>query len=144
MLTASDPVIPVFVVETPGVEVRGIVQRVLWNLQTARKSIERRRGQRTAYPYPLRLWPACDCHIAQDGSLEPIGEGTIVMGKHLSTGGLDFYTREPLADRKVVVSLDNGEASSVQVLLELTWCRFGGHGMYVNGGRFVRALGGKP
>ena len=62
------------------------------------------------------------------------------MGKHLSTGGLDFYTREPIVDRKVVIGLECGNGQTIQVLTELTWCRFGGHGMYVNGGRFLRAL----
>ncbi len=142
MLTATDPIAPACVPETLGVEMRGIVHRVLWYLQTTHKCAERRRGQRHAYPYPLRIWPAGACSTSRDGSIETVGEGSIVMGKHLSTGGLDFYTREPIADRKVVVSLDDGDAQSIQVLAELTWCRFGGHGMYLNGGRFLRALGG--
>jgi hypothetical protein len=78
-----------------------------------------------------------------DGSLEVVGEGTIVMGKHIATGGLDFYTSEPIADRKVVISFENG-GPSIKVLVELTWCQFGGHGMYLNGGRFLRALDNKP
>jgi hypothetical protein len=143
MLTATDPAAQAFVVEKPSVELRGIVRRVLWNLQTPHKCVERRRAQRHAYPYPLQVWPASACHTSPDGSMDPVGEGTTVMGKHISTGGVDFYTREPIADRNVVVSLDGDDGQAVQVLVELTWCRFGGHGMYVNGGRFVRALGGR-
>lgn len=143
MLTAIDPVMQAFVVETPHVELRGIVQRVLWNLQSSHKCAERRRAQRHAYPYPLRIWPASACRTSLDGSIDPVGEGTTVMGKHISAGGLDFYTREPIADRKVVVSLNSDDGRPVQVLVDLTWCRFGGHGMYVNGGRFVRALDGR-
>jgi len=79
-----------------------------------------------------------------DGSLEVVGEGTIVMGKHIASGGLDFYTSEPIADRKVVISFQNGDVAPIHVLLELTWCQFGGHGMYLNGGRFLRALENKP
>lgn len=142
MLTATDPTAPERVAETPGVEMRGIVHRVLWYLQTTHKCAERRRAQRHAYPYPLRIWPASACRVSRDGSLETVGEGSIVIGKHLSTGGLDFYTREPIADRKVVVSLDDGDVQSIQVLTELTWCRFSGQGMYLNGGRFLRPLGG--
>jgi len=143
MLTAPDPVVETLAVEVPGMEVRGVVQRALWYLRTSHRCVERRRGQRHAYPYPLRIWPAEACRVAGDGSCEPVGEGTIVMGKHLSTGGLDFYTGTPIADRQVVVSLHEGDAEPIQVLVELTWCRFGGHGMYVNGGRFIRALNSK-
>ncbi|MDP6553618.1 MAG: hypothetical protein QGG71_03065 [Pirellulaceae bacterium] len=144
MLTATDPTVHGFIVETPSVEVRGIVQRVLWNLQTSHSCVERRRAQRHAYPYPLRLWLANACCMSIDGSIEAVGEGTVVMGKHLATGGLDFYTPQPIADRKVVVSFDSEGDSPIQVLVELTWCRFGGYGMYLNGGRFLRALSAKP
>jgi len=131
------------VFETPGVELRGIVDRVLWNLKTSHSCVERRRVQRHAYPYPLRLWSADACHIAMDGTIEIVGEGTIVMGRHVATGGLDFYTSEPVADRKVVISFDNEGTTPILVLVELTWCQFGGHGMYLNGGRFLRALDDK-
>jgi len=75
-----------------------------------------------------------------DGSIDIAGEGTIVMGRHIATGGLDFYSPEPIADRKVVISFDCEGDAPVQVLLELTWCQFGGHGLYLNGGRFLRVL----
>jgi hypothetical protein len=45
----------------------------------------------------LRLWSADAFHTAIDGSIKVVGEGTIVMGKHIATGGLDFYTSEPIA-----------------------------------------------
>lgn len=144
MLTGNDPAVEAMVAETHGVEVRGIVERVLWNLQTSYRLVERRRTQRHAYPYPLRLWSASACRISRDGSVETVGEGTVVLGKHISTGGLDFYSTEPITDRKVVVSLDVADVPPTQVLVELTWCRFGGHGMYLNGGRFLRALEEKP
>jgi len=120
-------------------DVQGILQRVLWNLQTSRKHVERRRAQRHAYPYPLRIWPANACNVSKDGTIETRGEGTTVMGKHLSVGGLDFYTQKPVTDRKVMVGLDGDGGPMIQILVELTWCRFGGHGMYINGGRFIRS-----
>jgi len=132
------------VAETPSVELRRIVDRVLWNLKTSHRCVERRRAQRHAYPYPLRLWVSNECRTASDGSIEVIGEGTVVMGRHLATGGLDFYTNEPIADRKVVVSFDSEGVAPIQVFVELTWCQFGGHGMYLNGGRFLRALNDSP
>lgn len=139
-LSAIDSVISTPVIEPSGIQLRGLVQQVLWNLQSSRTSVERRRSQRHAYPYPLRIWPGHVCRTSLAGILETVGEGTVVMGKHLSAGGLDFYTREPMADRRVVVSLDGGDGQLVKVLTELTWCRFGGHGMYINGGRFVRTI----
>ena len=139
MHTAIDPAVMSLVNGTSDVEVRGIVRRVLWNLQSSRKYVERRRGQRHAYPYPLQIWPAGGCRISKDGSIEALGQSTVVMGKHLSAGGLDFYSPGPIADRQIVACLDGGE-QPMHVLLDLTWCQFGGHGVYVNGGRFVRAL----
>jgi len=138
MLTATDSTVDTFVVVTPDVQVRGMVQQVLWNLQSSNKYVERRRAQRHAYPYPLRIWPAREC--LKGDSLETASDGTVVMGKHLSAGGVDFYTHEPIADRRIVVSLEHGDSQPFYVLTELTWCRFGGHGMYLNGGRFLRAL----
>ena len=140
-LIENEPAVEALVDEMYGVEVRVIVERVLWNLQTSNRRVERRRTQRHAYPYPLRIWPERACRMSKDGSIVTVGEGTVVMGKHISTGGLDFYSTGPITDRKVVVCLDVVDVPpTTQVLVELTWCRFGGHGMYLNGGRFLHAL----
>ena len=92
----------------------------------------------------MKIWPAENCQANGKGDVRPVGDGVVVMGKHLSIGGVDFYSREPIADRRVIVSLNNGDGHETQVLLELTWCRFGGHGMYVKGGRFIRVLTDGP
>ncbi len=139
MLSAAEPVVSAFVLEAPGGHVQKVVQHLLRTVQSPQNYVERRRAQRHAYPYPLRLWLARACQISAN-VVQTVGGGDIVMGKHLSTGGLDFYSPEPIVDRRVVISLEAGHAQPVQMLTELTWCRFGGHGMYVNGGRFLRLL----
>jgi hypothetical protein len=66
-----------------------------------------------------------------------VGQTLVVIGKHLSEHGLDFYHRQPVPQRRVIASLDGGSAGWVGLLLELNWCRFTRHGWYDNGGRFV-------
>jgi hypothetical protein len=74
--------------------------------------------------------------LAYDGRPEP-GRSFIVVGKHLSDGGLDFYHREPLADRKLIASFECGRDRRVGFVLDLTWCRFNRHGWYEQGGKFI-------
>lgn len=96
-----------------------------------RKGSERRRETRHPYPYPVHLTPV-------DDHGQPIlVEALTVLGKHLSNHGLDFYHRHPLAWQRVIASLPSGENRWVAFLMELTWCRFGQHGWYDNGGRFL-------
>lgn len=106
------------------------VRQALAAAQSGRPGLERRREARYPYPYPVYLTPVIDDVPAAERTI-------VVIGKHLSEHGLDFYHREPLADRQVIASLDGGAAGWVGMLLELTWCRFSRHGWYDNGGRFV-------
>ena len=140
MSTATDSPVEPSVAATPGVELNGLVDRVLWNLKTSNTCVERRRAQRHPYPYPLRIWTGDACRNAKNGTVDIVGVGTIGMGRHISSGGLDFYSPDPIADRKVVVCFEREGIAPIKVLLELTWCQFGGHGMYLNGGRFLRLL----
>lgn len=96
---------------------------------------ERRRDRRHAYPYLVRLIP-----LAEDGT--PIAEQTIiVVGKHVSNRGMDFYCSQPLPFRRVVACFDCRHGEEVRLVLHLTWCRFCRLGWYENGGRFLQALG---
>ena len=98
-----------------------------------RRGSERRRETRHPFPYPVHLSPA-------DAQGRPLpGDAITVLGKHLSNHGLDFYHREPLAWQYAIASLPGGENRWVAFLMELTWCRFGQHGWYDNGGRFITA-----
>lgn len=97
-----------------------------------RKVTERRRETRHPYPYPVYLTPL-------DENRDPLTERTVVVvGKHLSEHGVDFYHRAPFPHKLVVCSLSVGEKRWVSMLLELTWCRFSKHGWYDNGGRFLQ------
>lgn len=115
-------------------EIHDRVQMALCQPQSMRKIRQRRREQRHPYPYPVHLTPL-------DAQSEPLVDQTIaVVGRHLSSSGLDFYSRQPIEHRKVVASLASGDHCWVGLLLDLTWCRFSRHGWYENGGRFLRAI----
>jgi hypothetical protein len=93
--------------------------------------LERRRERRAPYPYPIHLTPF-------DGYGQPDVERTfVVIGKHLAPHGIDFYCAQPVADRRVIASLDCGRNGWIGLVVELAWCRFSRHGWYDNGGRFV-------
>lgn len=110
------------------------VEAAVSAVEPFRRSIERRRESRYPYPYPIPLTP-----YLLDGT--PDVERTfVVIGKHLAPHGLDFYCRQPLAERRVIASLDCGRDGWVGLVVELTWCRFSRHGWYDNGGRFVAVV----
>ena len=115
-------------------EVRSVVSRILTGSIKPARRLERRRGQRVPYPYLVKLAP-----VDADGQT-PLGEGFVVVGKHLSPGGIDFYHREPLPYRWVIAWLEGPEGQPFAMLVELLWCRFNKQGWYDNGGRFVRLI----
>ena len=110
------------------------VGRVLAAAAGGSRGRERRRAQRTPYPYLVKLAP-----VSADGHT-PLGDGFVVVGKHLSQGGIDFYHRDPLPFRWTIAWLDSGQGTVQKVLVELLWCRFNKQGWYENGGRFVRVI----
>jgi len=121
------------------------VEAAIAAVDPSRRAMERRREARHPYPYPIHLTP-----VDADG--RPQVERTfVVIGKHLAPHGLDFYCRQPVPERRVIASLDCGQAGWIGLVLELAWCRFGRHGWYDNGGRFLAvvpsplaALDGRP
>lgn len=110
------------------------VRLVLCNPCPERSTFERRRETRHPYPYPIYLTP-----VGRDGRT-PEGKTLVVVGKHLSEHGLDFYHREPLPHRRVIASLDGGSGQWIGLLMDLSWCRFCRHGWYDNGGRFLQVV----
>lgn len=110
--------------------IRERMRQVLASAQPS-QSLERRREKRHPFPYPVYLTP-----VGRDGQT-PIGETIVVLGKHLSELGFDFYHRSPLPHRRAIVSFETARDVWVGVLLDLSWCRFGRHGWYDNGGRFL-------
>jgi hypothetical protein len=123
---------PVFVSEAEHESQQPTVQLVLGNAGATAHGIDRRRERRFPFPYPIRLQP-----VEMNG-VTPAGDEIGVLGKHLTERGLDFYHREPLPCRRGLVTFDCASAGPVTLLIELTWCRFGQHGWYENGGRFVK------
>ena len=113
---------------------RAGIHLVLAGAQPTRRQLDRRREKRHPYPYPVYLTP-----VGRD-DLAPSGQTIVVLGKHLSEHGFDFYHREPLPFRRAIVSFEPSRGSWIGVLLDLSWCRFGRHGWYDNGGRFLTVV----
>ncbi|MBC8352119.1 MAG: hypothetical protein H8E66_09015 [Planctomycetes bacterium] len=109
------------------------VQFALRGAAPDRTHDERRRQQRHPFPYPVRLIPV-------NARGEAIDEPLVVLGKHLTNQGLDFYCQHPVSHRRVIASFDCELADDVEMLMDLTWCRFNGHGWYENGGRFLSVV----
>ena len=112
----------------------GVVQSALMDVRPPRHNVERRRERRHPFPYPVHMTPvATDNRIQSDAAF-------YVLGKHLSHGGMDFYHGEPVPFRRVIATLAPAAENTCALLLDLTWCRFGAHRWYENGGAFVQAL----
>lgn len=95
---------------------------------------ERRRETRHPYPNPVWITPLSD-------SGEPLDAETfVVLGRHISSQGLDCFSREPIAHRRVITSFPSGENGWTALLLEISWRRFTRFGWYENGGRFLEAV----
>ena len=110
------------------------VHSAIYAVDPGRKTTERRLESRHPYPYPVHLTPI-------DAASRPeVLRTFVVIGKHLSPHGLDFYFRLPLPERRVIASLDCGREGWIGLLLELAWCRFSRHGWYDNGGRFLAVV----
>ena len=110
------------------------VQQVLRSPRAEHMLSERRRERRHPYPYPVRLSP-----VSEEGMGE-VAETIVVLGKHLSNHGLDFYYYEPIPYRRAIACFDCGQGVQLRLLMDLTWCRFCQHGWYENGGRFLEPV----
>lgn len=112
-------------------EIRDQVRKVICKSRNSYAGLERRRNPRLPFPYPIYLTP-----LDVNGDVDH-EKSFAVVGRHLSECGLDFYHTEPVTSRTLIASLDGLEDTAVSFVMELTWCRFGRHGWYENGGRFV-------
>jgi hypothetical protein len=115
-----------------------IRQRVRFVLQAfhqaSRIACDRRRDHRIPFPHPIHVTP-----VDASGALAT-DETFVVLGKHLSECGLDFYCQWPIPHRRVVASWECGAGRWISLLLDLTWCRSNHHGWYENGGRFLQVV----
>jgi hypothetical protein len=110
------------------------VESALVAIEPFRRPMERRREARYPYPYPIHLTPF------DERGRPDVDRTFVVIGKHLAPHGLDFYFSQPLAERRVIASLDCGREGWIGLVVELAWCRFSRHGWYDNGGRFIAVV----
>jgi hypothetical protein len=108
-----------------------LVQRALFRQQSSLHVKERRREQRQPYPYAVYLTPL------NHRGVPDLAETFVVIGKHLSSHGFDFYHSQPVPHRRVLASFDCGNGRWAGFVLDLGWCRFNRNGWYDNGGRFL-------
>jgi hypothetical protein len=115
-------------------EIRMRVRLAVGCMLPSRSDKERRCEHRYQFPYPISMTPV-------DAKGKATGEPPfVVIGRHLSEQGMDFYSKEVIPYRYLVASLPIGEEQSVGMLVDLSWCRFGHHGWYENGGKFTEVV----
>jgi hypothetical protein len=117
----------------PGDAISQGVQTALAGAQVERQ-IERRTETRHPYPYPIHMTP-----VDRSGRAL-LDETFVVVGKHLSNHGVDFYFAQPVGWSRVIASFPHHDGQWIGLLMDLTWCRFSRHGWYDNGGRFVELV----
>jgi hypothetical protein len=125
-----------FATLTPSVRgVRPRIRALLSALYPQSRVGERRGDTRFPFPYLLRLTP-----VASDGRT-PLATSVVVAGKDISEHGLGFYHPTPLPFRRVVATIVAADGSaSLEVLMDLNWCRFTREGWYDGGGRFLEEV----
>ncbi len=136
MESHSCPALPRLVTAPSGGELslRQAVRLALFQVQPARLGRERRLETRHPFPHLVYLTPV------DTRTLEPCGETIVAVGKHLSDHGLDFFYQDVVPYRRVIASLPRRDGGWLGLLMDLTWCRFTGHGWYENGGRFLKVV----
>ncbi len=95
---------------------------------------ERRRSARYPFPYLILLTPL------DDDALAPTGAPIVVVGKHLSENGLDFYHPQPLPHRRMVASLERPDGTWLSLVIDINRCRFTREGWYESGCRFLQLV----
>ena len=113
---------------------RQAVRLALFQAQPPRRGRERRMETRHPFPHPVYLTPV------DSRTLQPCGPTIVAVGKHLSDHGLDFFYQTVVPHRRVIASLPRRDGGWLGLLMDLTWCRFTGHGWYENGGRFLKVV----
>lgn len=108
------------------------VLRILGSRGIGDHRVERRRDERFPFPYVMYLTPTSDqpptdlprCSI-------------VVVGKHISKHGLDFYHHDPLPYRHVIAAVEEANHHWIRLSMDITWCRFIRQGWYASGGKFL-------
>ena len=114
--------------------IRQKIKLVLQDHHQPEVANDRRYDVREPFPYPIHITP-----VGADG-VAHTDETFVVLGKHLSERGVDFYYEAPIPHRRVIASLAYADGQWLGVLLDLRWCRSNKHGWYENGGRFLQVV----
>ncbi|MBI1246555.1 hypothetical protein GC197_01775 [bacterium] len=120
--------------EASEAKVRAAVGRLISRILPKVVTNERRRDFRYPYPHLIYLTPI-------NPSGEPLNaQSTVVVGKNITERGIDFFHREPLPYRRVILTLEAEDGARASVVTDLLWTRFTRHGWYDNGGRFLQVV----
>ncbi len=115
-------------------KVRATVGQLISRILPKKITNERRRDFRYPYPHLVYLTPI-------DASGQPLNEeSTVVVGKNITERGIDFFHREALPYRRVILTLEAEDGTRASVVTDLLWTRFTRQGWYDNGGRFLQIL----
>ncbi len=114
-------------------KVRHFVRVLLSGTHPAGAFKERRRDQRFPLARLIRLTP-----VGPDGA--PLAEAVVVVGKDVSERGLGFYHPQPLAQRRMIASIETRGGAWLEFLIDINWCRFTKHGWYDSGGRLLQVV----
>ncbi len=124
--------------QVPGIAAdQSIRERVRLLFQMYRQQTtgdDRRNDRREPFPFPIYVTPV------DEGGSAVVDDTLVVLGKHLSERGLDFYYEAPLPYRRVIASWESSAGHWLALLLDLRWCRCNKHGWYENGGRFLQVV----
>lgn len=120
--------------ELDNVQIKKQIRTALHAVLSATPPIERRLSGRHPFPYPITITP-----MSEDGHAVP-QERFTVIGRHLSEMGVDFYHSVPIPYRNVIATLTSSRGQRLDLVIALTWCRFRQHGIYENGGRFLKLI----
>ena len=137
-LGMDSPVLPMVLAREPSAvreeQIRVSVRLALsFNADTPRRQ-ERRRSARQLFPHPVRLTP-----LGRDQ--RPLAdESIVVIGRHLSEYGLDFYHHEAIPFRRAVLSIPTDGDEWISLLFELFWTRYNCQACYDHGGKFLAVV----
>lgn len=115
-------------------KVRATVGQLISRILPKKITNERRRDFRYPYPHLIYLTPI-------DASGQPLNElSTVVVGKNITERGIDFFHRDPLPYRRVILTLEAEDGTRASMVTDLLWTRFTRQGWYDNGGRFLHVI----
>lgn len=92
---------------------------------------DRRAATRTPIPFLFELAPL------STEVPELLTRKVVVVGKEISERGIGFYHQQPIPYRRGNLSIELPGQETVDLEVDLLWCRFTSLGWYESGGRLV-------